>query len=143
LLPGYLAVCYVDPGYVVRLIKLLPVVIIAVTFCCTLGLTCSAFVTNTARATVSAYVITGALFVVPMLAWWAGGNQLDARLAAWLAMPSPLVMAINLVQSGASATPMTQEILGYWSTHLWLMLGLCLSMLVVARLRLTALMRQG
>jgi hypothetical protein len=143
LLPAYLAVCYIDTSYVMRLVQLLPVVVMAVAFCCTLGLCCSSFVNNTARATVSAYVIAGALFVLPMFAWWAGGEQLDIRTAAALASPSPLVMGMNLVAHGDTTTGMTLPIQSHYATHLWIMGGLCVLMLLMSRFRLTQLMRQG
>jgi ABC-type Na+ efflux pump permease subunit len=39
LLPAYGAMCYINEQYIVRIEKLMPVVVMAVVFCCTLGLT--------------------------------------------------------------------------------------------------------
>ncbi|MGH7215427.1 MAG: ABC transporter permease, partial [Tepidisphaeraceae bacterium] len=143
LLPAYIAICFVQPDYLKRVQLLLPVVVLAVVFCCTLGLLCSSFVSNTARSTVAAYVITAALFVLPLLAWWAGGNQISVAVAKWLAMPSPLVMATTLMESSQNPSPMTLEVQKLWSKHLALMGAICLAMLLVARVRLSMLLRQG
>lgn len=137
LLPAYIAICSVDPGYLARLLQLLPIVVGSVVFCCTLGLCCSSFVNNTARATVIAYLITVAFFVVPALAWWAASTTLNPYTAALLAVPSPIMIALNLLPGGS---PLIQA---HWSTHLWLMASICVLMLIVSRVRLTAMIRQG
>ena len=64
--------------------------------------------------------------------------------ASWLAMPSPLVVALSLLPpvteaGGASA----RQIAELWSVHLWFMGAVCALLLVLAWTRLTALMRQG
>ncbi len=137
LVPAYLAVWFIDPSYETRILSILPIILLSVIFCCTLGITLSSFISNTARATVAAYLVTAALFVLPMFAWWMGGSQLSMRLARWLAMPSPLVMAVNLLPEG------TPEIERLYFEHLYLIGGLCVVMLLAARMRLTHLLRQG
>jgi len=137
LLPAYMAICWVDPSYVERLLRLFPIVVAAVIFCCTLGLCCSSFVNNTARATVIAYLITVVLFVGPALAWWASSGRLNPRVAALLAMPSPVMIALNLLPG---SDPLIEA---QWLTHFWLIASLCGIMLIVSRFRLTAMIRQG
>jgi 4-amino-4-deoxy-L-arabinose transferase-like glycosyltransferase len=44
------------------------VLFVATALCCTIGLACSSFIGNTARATVCAYLLTAAIFIVPALA---------------------------------------------------------------------------
>ena len=118
---------------------LIPVIVLAAVFCCTLGLMCSTLFTNTARATVTAYVVTAALFVLPMIAWWASGVVLSERVAAHIAMVSPAVIAVNLLRD---AWPAVAEYRLY-EKHVYLMGGLSLATLIVAWLRLAALMRRG
>ncbi len=137
LLPAYGAICFVDQVYITAFLYLLPVCALAVALCCTTGLLCSTFMTNTARATISNYLIIAAVVVLPLLAWFAAGTHLDLRLATWLALPSPLVMALNLLPDGSP------EIARLWPQHLMFTGGLCLLMLVVARLRLGLLLRKG
>jgi hypothetical protein len=139
LLPGYSAICFINIDYLAVLKQLLPVLIMAVAFCLTLGLTCSCFTSNTARATVSSYLITAVVFVLPLGAWWAAGNQINAKLAHWLCLPSPLVMAMNLLPTPAAS----RDIANLWTEHMILMAVLCVIMLVVSRIRLGVLLRQG
>ena len=127
----------IDPGYDARFLKLAPVVALAVVFCCTLGLACSTFILNTARATVTAYLITAAVFVLPLFGWWAAGQQLAAGVAKWIAFVSPLVIALNVLPSS------DVQIEAMYVPHLWLMGGLCVLMLLLARGRLSQLLRQG
>jgi ABC-type transport system involved in multi-copper enzyme maturation permease subunit len=137
LLPAYGAICFVNETYIRAAMLLLPVFILTVILCCTTGLFCSTLVTSTARATVSSYLIIAGLIVLPLLAWLASGQQLDPRLARWLALPSPLVMSLNLLPDAPS------EMSRLWPQHLMLIGGICLAMLVLARLRLTYLLRKG
>jgi ABC-type transport system involved in multi-copper enzyme maturation permease subunit len=137
LLPGYAAIAYIDQGYITRVAMLLPILVLAVAFCCTLGLLCSSFVSNTARATVASYLVTAALFILPLFGWWAGGQQITVAVGAWIGFVSPLVMGLNLLPEGS---PRIQAL---YTPHLWVMLGLCIAMLLVARARLTVLLRQG
>jgi ABC-type transport system involved in multi-copper enzyme maturation permease subunit len=139
LLPGYSAICFINQDYIAVLRQLLPVLVMAVAFCLTLGLMCSCFTNNTARATVSAYLITAVFFVLPLFAWWGAGNQLEAKLAYRLTLPSPLVMAMNLLPTPSAS----REIANLWPYHMIFMAGLCIVMLIVSRIRLGYLLRQG
>ena len=137
LLPAYGAICVVNDLYIRPIVLMLPVFVMTMALCCTTGLACSAFAANTARATVSNYLIIAAIVVLPMLAWLAGGTYLDMRWASWLAMPSPLVMALSLLPDGS---PLVAQL---WPQHLIFTGALCVVMLVVARTRLQVLIREG
>jgi ABC-type transport system involved in multi-copper enzyme maturation permease subunit len=100
LLPAYGAVYFVDTGYQQRFLSLLPVVVLAVLLCCTVGLAASALFENTARATVAAYLVCAGIFVLPLVPYFAAGSQLGEEAAAWLAMPSPLVVGLSLMRAG-------------------------------------------
>ena len=71
--------------------------LLATIFCCTAGLLCSILMPQTARATVAGYVVTSTLFFVPVLAAWAASHVLSENVTEWIAMPSPLFVALNLV----------------------------------------------
>ncbi len=136
LMPGYMAIVYINPGYERPLEILMLVVVGAVALCCAIGIVCSAFVANTARATVAAYLIVATLFVVPAAGWWAlqagvlpGGYK--------LAFISPLVMGLNLLPDSSS------QILNLWPEHLMVIGGLFVAALVIARLRLAVLLHRG
>jgi ABC-type transport system involved in multi-copper enzyme maturation permease subunit len=137
LLPAYGALCFVNPLYIRPVLQMLPVFVLAVVLCSTMGLACSALATSTARATVTNYLIIAAIVILPLLAWLAAGTLLDIRLASWLAMPSPLVMALNLLPGGAP------EIARLLPHHLVMTLILCIIGLVMARVRLGLLLREG
>jgi ABC-type transport system involved in multi-copper enzyme maturation permease subunit len=137
LLPAYGAVCFVDDRYIRAVRFLLPVFLLSVMLCCTTGLMCSAYLTNTARATVTNYLIICGIVVLPMLAWLVAGSQIQPRLAAWLALPSPLVMALNLLPDGSA------EVMRLWPEHLIVVSALCLLMLLCARVRINVLLRKG
>jgi ABC-type transport system involved in multi-copper enzyme maturation permease subunit len=139
MLPAYGAIYLINSAYLPYFLRVLPVIVMAVVFCCVLGLTVSTFVHNTARATVVSYLIAAAVFVLPLFGWFAAGTQLGVDVAKWLAMPSPLVMALNLLP-GEAATPQIGEL---WQEHLILMGVACVAMLVAARVRLTVLLHQG
>lgn len=139
LLPAYAALAYVNPAYQVYFLRILPVVGMSVIFCCTLGLTCSTLQNNTARATVMAYLLAAATFVLPMLAWWAAGQVLSVKLAAYIAFVSPMVVAVNTLPSGWG---MINE-LHLYTAHLYLMGGLSLALLAVAWFRLNYLLKRG
>lgn len=137
LMPAYGVLWFISRAYENVIIQLLPLLVLAVLFCCTLGQAASGFFTSTARATVVSYLIVAAMFVLPMLAWFAAGYQLDMSVARWICVISPLVMALNLLPVGSSA------IAEMYSVHLWLMGGLCVGLLLVARIRLIYLLRHG
>src|SRR4051812_443092 len=77
LLPAYGALCAVNTSYVLYFARVVPVVLGAVLFCCMVGLTFSSFIPNTARATVAACITVAAVFVLPLFAWLAAGDQLS------------------------------------------------------------------
>jgi ABC-type transport system involved in multi-copper enzyme maturation permease subunit len=137
LLPAYGALCAVNAGYLLFFARIVPVVLLATLFCCLVGLTCSAFIANTARATVSAYLIAAAVFILPLLAWLAAGEQLAPRPAAYLAFVSPLVVALNELPGG------WEPVREHYALHLWTIGAACAAMLAVAWVRLNALLRQG
>ena len=72
LLPAYLALVFIDPSYMPHLMRIGPVVLLDLLAMCILGLTCSTWLGNTARATVAAYALAASLVILPMLIWWAG-----------------------------------------------------------------------
>jgi ABC-type transport system involved in multi-copper enzyme maturation permease subunit len=139
LLPAYGALSFVNEAYVQYFLKILPVTALAVAFCCTLGLTCSTFIHNTARATVAAYFTSAAVFVLPMIAWWAAGTLIDPALAARIAFISPLVVALNVLPGGwVLITNM-----GLYEAHLWVMGIACVVMLACSWVRLSMLLKRG
>lgn len=145
LIPAYGTVCYVDASYMARVLNILPVVLMAVLVFSILGLTCSAFMGNTARATVTAYIIAAALVAVPALAWWAAEARLVSALTVrWIAFLSPLVMSMNLLpdpnSTGADLGSMIRDLR---VTHLQTMGGLCVAMLLLSWGRLKVLLKQG
>jgi ABC-2 type transport system permease protein len=137
LLPAYGSVCFVDPSYPLRFLLLLPVVALAALLCLTVGLAASSFFGNTARATVTAYLVGAGIFVLPLLPYFAAGSQLGERPAAMMSMVSPLVMGLSLMPTGSRAV---QEL---WQAHLIVVGALCIVMLIAARLRLAVLLKQG
>lgn len=137
MMPAYAAICFVNPTYLRTITLLIPVLLLTVALCCTTGLACSSIFTNTARATVASYLVIAAIVVLPLLAWYASGSYLDPRLASWLAQPSALVMALNLMPDGSP------EISRLWPQHLTSIAVLCLIMLAMSRLRLGLLLRKG
>lgn len=140
IVPAYAALWYVDNGYLARFLLIGPIVLLSVIFCCTLGLMVSSFSANTARATVTTYLIAAAIYVVPVFAWWAMGQQLTAGTAKWIAFISPLVMSLTLLPSTDTTQNIMQQM--YWP-HLYLTIGLCIAMLIIARTRLSYLLRRG
>jgi hypothetical protein len=137
LLPAYGALCAVNPAYVLYLGRVVPVVLLAVLFCCLVGLTCSSFTSNTARATVASYLIVPVVFVLPLFAWFAAGTHLSDAVAARVASVSPLVVALNELPDGWEA------LRDLYSMHLWIIGLACLAMLIVSWIRLNVLLRQG
>jgi len=113
------------------------VVLLAVLLCCLVGLTCSSFIANTARATVAACLIVAAVVLLPLFAWLAAGQQLSESAAAHLAFTSPLVVALNELPGGWDA------VRDLYSLHLWLIGAACAAMLGVSWIRLNVLLRQG
>jgi hypothetical protein len=139
LLPAYAALCYLDMGYVAFLLRLAPVVLLAIVFCCVLGLTCSSFLPSTSHATVTSYLVAAGFFVLPALASWAGGVRLTERIAGAVGMCSPLVMSVSLMSRNASA----RAVGDFWAVHLGVVASLCLVMLMISRGRLSILLQRG
>jgi len=137
MLPAYGALWAVNGTYVLYLSRVLPVVILAVLFCCLVGLTCSSFIANTARATVTSYLIVAALCLLPMFAWFAAGQQISEPAAAHVAFLSPLVVALNELPNGWEA------VRDLYPTHLIVIGTACVAMLALSWWRLNALLRQG
>jgi ABC-type transport system involved in multi-copper enzyme maturation permease subunit len=137
LLPAYAALCVVNSSYVLFLGRIAAVVLLAVLFCCMVGLTFSSFMASTARATVGACLTVAAVFVLPLFAWFAAGEQLSQRVAAMLGYVSPLVVALNELPGGWDA------VRDLYALHLWTMTLACVAMLAVSWMRLNALLRQG
>ena len=137
LLPAYGALCVVNPAYVLYFERIVPIVLLAVLFCCMTGLTFSCFMTATARATVGACVAVAAVFILPLFAWFAAGEQLSDRVAAPLAYVSPLVVALNELPNGWEAVH------DLYALHLWTIAAACAAMLLVSWIRLNVLLRQG
>jgi hypothetical protein len=112
-------------------------VLLAVLLSCLIGLAGSAFIANTARATVTAYLGVAAMFLLPLLVWLVAGQQLSERAAAHLAFLSPLVMALNELPGGS------ESLRDLYSLHLWVIGGACAAMLTGSWIRVNALLRQG
>ncbi len=136
LLPAYGAVCFIDPAYVVRLGQVLPLVLLTVALCATTGLAWSTLAPVTARATVGAYLTCAALIILPLPLWWVSQSLLPLT-QQYVALPSSLVMALNLLPGGSGV------IASLYMQHVIVVSLLCLGMLAVARFRLNALMRMG
>ncbi len=138
LLPLYAAICFLDPGYWPSFLQLVPVLVLAAIFGCTVGLMCSAFAAHTARATVASYLVSGTTVLAPVLVAWIAQRQLAPSLVAWLSMPSPLAVSLGLMNR--SMTPAASPWI--WSAHLWTMAGIIVLMLVLARFRVGYLLRR-
>lgn len=139
MIPAWVVVSFVNETYIHYAIQLLPMTLLSVLLCSTIGLACSALFASSARATVIAYLVVGIVFVIPVLAWWTAGLLLARGPASFVAMISPLVMALDL-RPGQSTIPLTSDRL---QAHLIFSGSLSLLALVVARFRLTQLLRQG
>ena len=139
LLPAYGTVLFVNPGYLAYLQRLLPVVLGAMAFGCVLGLVCSSFSASTARATVAAYLATAAVFVLPLLGWFAADAGMIASpwLRTAVLLPSPLVMGLSIHPDPDAG------VFSLWTWHLALIGGLCVLMLVVARVRVAMVLKRG
>ncbi len=138
LVPAYATLCFIDRAYIPNLLQILPVVVLAVVMMAIMGLTCSAWSRNTARATVMAYLIAASIVVIPMLVWWASDMQVISIVTArWVACLSPMVMAMNLLPNSRP------EIAQLGNVHLMATTGICILMLLLAWYRLNRLLRHG
>jgi ABC-type transport system involved in multi-copper enzyme maturation permease subunit len=139
MVPAWGVVSFVNESYINYAIQLAPVTLLAVLMCSTIALACSALFASSARATVIAYMVVAAIFIVPVLAWWVGGSLLAAPVAARIAMVSPLAIALDL-RPGQNAVALTS---GLINQHLIAVGAISVLALIVARVRLAQLMRQG
>jgi ABC-type transport system involved in multi-copper enzyme maturation permease subunit len=139
MVPAWGVVSFVNESYIAYAIKLAPVTLLAVLMCSTIALACSALFASSARATVVAYLVVAGIFVIPVLAWWTGGTLLAAPVAAKIAMVSPLAIALDL-RPGQNTIALTSGLL---NQHLISTAAISVLALVVARVRLGQLMRQG
>ena len=98
LLPAYATVCFINETYLWTLRQITPVILLSVVFSGAVGLLCSAFFETTARATVAAYGIIIAVFLLPIFAFWAKGIFLNGQTAGWIVNVSPLGVAIANAQ---------------------------------------------
>jgi ABC-type transport system involved in multi-copper enzyme maturation permease subunit len=136
-LPAYATICYLDPSYISYFLTLIPVLVLATIFCCTAGLLCSAFASQSARATVAGYTVTCAVFFAPVLLAWAAERLLSESVTSWIAMPSPLFVALKVVNFDSASVS------HLWSAHLTLNLAIIVAFLIVARIRLAVLLKEG
>ncbi len=139
MIPAWIVVSFVNESYIQYAIQLAPITLLALLMCSTIALACSALSASSARATVIAYMIVAGIFILPMIAWWTGGSLLAATLASKIAMVSPLAIALDL-RPGQSTIPLTAGLL---NTHLITSGVISVLALIVARVRLRILMRQG
>lgn len=137
LLPAYGVICFVNPIYLRSVLMILPVFVMAVALCCSTGLACSTFMKNSTSSTITNYFIIAGIVVLPLLAWLAAGGFIDVRLANWIAQFSPFVMSVNLLPDGSA------DIARLLPQHLVTIGGVCLFMLLLARVRLGLLLRRG
>ena len=139
IIPAWIVVGFVNQEYFAYAIRLAPVTLLCVLMCGTIALACSAFSPSSARATVSAYLIVAILVIVPMIAWWLSGVLLTPDVARWIAMISPLAIALDQRPS-LPGLPLTSDL---YFVHLYTIAGICVASLLTARVRLAQLMRQG
>jgi hypothetical protein len=139
MLPAWGVISFVNGNYIQYALTILPITLLALLMCSTVAMACSAISEASARATVLSYLIVAAIFVLPMLAWWTAGTVLAPTIAAWVAMISPLAVALDL-RPGLEAGALTRE---HFVPHLITIGGICVLSLLVARVRLWQLMRQG
>ena len=138
ILPAWGILSAVNGEYIQFAIRLMPVTLLSLVLCSTIALASSAMSPSSARATVVAYLIIASLFVVPMLAWFLAGPLLATPLAAKIAMISPLAIALDA--RPAAVMPLTRDL---FNVHLIVTAALSLAALLVARVQLWQLMRQG
>jgi ABC-type transport system involved in multi-copper enzyme maturation permease subunit len=139
MIPAWGVVSFVNESYITYSLELLPITLFSVLLCSTIGLACSSLFRSSARATVIAYLMVGIVFVVPILAWWTSGILLTREVASSLAMVSPVVMALDL-RPGQTGIPLTSD---RFHEHLILSGTISLLSLLIARFRLSQLLRQG
>lgn len=139
MVPAWGVVSFVNESYINYAIQLAPITLLAVLMCSTIALACSSLFASSARATVIAYLVVAGIFIIPVLAWWVGGSMLAAPVASKIAMISPLAIALDQ-RPGQNTVPLTSGLL---NQHLIAVGAISIGALLVARLRLAQLMRQG
>ncbi len=139
MIPAWIVVSFVNENYIHYAIDLAPITFLALLMCSTIALACSSLFASSARATVIAYMVVAGIFVIPMLAWWGSGTILATPVAAKIAMISPLAVALDM-RPGQSVVALTS---GMLTQHLIVVGLICVVALLVARVRLGQLMRQG
>jgi len=148
LLPAYGTLCYVNPSYLSYLLYVMPVAVLAMALCCVMGLACSVFAGSTPRATVIAYLAVAAIMVIPLLAWWAADAGVIGNSAwvQWISMPSALAVGLSLAptsMAGGTVSSAGSGIAQLRNTHEMFTAGLCLLLLIVARLKMSSLLKHG
>jgi len=136
LLPAYGTICYVNHTYVDRLLPLIPIIVLTVLLTLAVSFACSTLFASSARATVAAYLVVAGLLVLPMLVASLSGSVLDERIAARLAFPSPLLVALSLLPGGDSSI---RELL---EPHLIFLAAFAAMMLLIAMVRMRYLLRR-
>ncbi len=139
IIPAWVVVSFVNIEYMNYAIKLAPVTLLTILMCSTIAMAASSLSASSARATVSSYLVVAAIVIVPLIAWWLSGILLAPRIAAWIAMVSPLSIALDL-RPAIVGQPLTRDL---FNVHLMTIGGICLVSLLIARIRLRQLMRQG
>lgn len=139
IIPAWIVVSYVNPEYLDYAIKLAPVTLMTILMCTTIAMAASSLSASSARATVSSYLIVAAIVIVPLIAWWLAGILLAPRIAAWIAMVSPMSIALD-TRPAVQGQPLTRDLFNH---HLFTIGGVCVLSLLIARIRLRQLMRQG
>lgn len=138
-LPAYATICFLDRGYIPYFLKLVPVLALATVFCSMAGLVCSAFLHQTARATVAGYVVVSSVVFAPILLAWVAGRGLSDEAVAWIAMPSPMYVALDVI----NIEPTRPTGAPIFSAHLVLGILIILGLLLITRLRIAAMLREG
>ncbi len=139
MVPAWGVVSFVNESYIGYAIQLAPITLVALLMCSTVALACSAVFSSSARATVVSYMIVASIFILPMIAWWTAGTLLAPAIAGKIAMISPLAVALDL-RPGQNTISLTGELK---NAHLITIGAISLLALIVARVRLRILMRQG
>jgi hypothetical protein len=79
------------------------------------------------------------MFILPALAWWGRGAVLNERFAAPIAMLSPLVVALNIIDRQST----WRSIVDLRYLHLAIFIGLSIVLLLVARVQLFRRLNYG
>ena len=110
--PAWFVVSYVNAEYLDYALKLAPVTLLSILMCSTIAMAASSLSASSARATVTSYLIVAAIMIVPLIAWWLSGILLAPRVAAWIAMVSPMSIALDL-RPALAGHPLTRDLFNY------------------------------